>query len=108
MMASYFLKLAVMLPLLALLIWGSLKLTKVVQSRLHPAPEEGRRIRLAESVFLGPGMRLAVIEFRGREVLIGCTRQGLTRLADVPIDPRDDPVKCARDPIASAAPEGGE
>jgi flagellar protein FliO/FliZ len=32
---------------------------------------------------LAPGVRLAVIEFRGREILVGSTRHGLTRLAEV-------------------------
>ena len=32
---------------------------------------------------LSPGVRLAVIEFHGREILVGSTRHGLTRLAEV-------------------------
>lgn len=82
MMASYFLKLALLLPLLALLIWGSLKLTKILQARMMPQAREGRGLRLVETAFLGPGVRLAVVEFRGREILIGCSRSGLTRLAE--------------------------
>ena len=36
---------------------------------------------------LAPGIRLAVIEFHGREILVGSTRHGLTRLAEAPAKP---------------------
>jgi flagellar protein FliO/FliZ len=83
-MVWYFAQLALLLPLLALLIWGSLKLTRMAQDRLGAPRSDARAVRLVETTFLGPGMRLAVIEFRGREILLGCTRQGLTRLSEVP------------------------
>jgi flagellar protein FliO/FliZ len=82
-MLWYFAQLALLLPLLALLIWGSLKLTRMAQDRLGRPHSDARAVRLVETIFLGPGMRLAVIEFRGREILLGCTRQGLTRLSEV-------------------------
>lgn len=81
-MAWYFAKLALLLPLLALLIWGSLKLTKYAQNRLATGARGQRSVQLIETTMLGPGMRLAVIEFRGREILLGCSRQGLVRLAE--------------------------
>ncbi len=82
MMASYFLKLALLLPLLALMIWGSVRLAKLAQSRLADQTQNGRGIKLVETAFLAPGIRLAVVEFRGREILLGCSKQGLTRLAE--------------------------
>lgn len=82
MMASYLLKLAILLPLLALMIWGSLKLAKMAQGRLADTGQQGRGIRLVETAFVAPGIRLAVVEFRGREILLGCSKQGLTRLAE--------------------------
>lgn len=82
-MLAYFIKLALLLPLLALLVWGSLKLASRMQKHLSARSGTGQRsVRLVESTFLGPGLRLAVIEFRGREILIGCSRQGLVRLAE--------------------------
>lgn len=92
MMLSYFLKLALILPLLVLLIWGSLKLTKMMQSRLVHNSGQGRGIKLVETSFLAPGIRLAVVEFNGREILLGCSRQGLTRLAESekPVQPLDE------------------
>ncbi len=41
--------------------------------------------RLVETTMLSPGVRLAVIEFRGREILVGSTRHGLTRLAEADV-----------------------
>lgn len=83
-MGPYLAKLAVMLPLLGLLIWGSLRLTRQMQQRLAGAGagRAGRRARVVETSFLSPGIRLAVIEFHGREILVAATRQGLTRLGE--------------------------
>jgi flagellar protein FliO/FliZ len=82
-MLIYILKLALLLPLLAGMIWGSLWLARKVQGGMGVKPHGGERAaRLVETVMLGPGMRLAVIEFRGREILVGATRQGLVRLAE--------------------------
>ena len=82
-MLAYFLKLALLLPLLGLMIWGSLKLASRMQQHLTARQGGGERsVRLVETCFLGPGLRLAVVEFRGREILLGCSRQGLVRLAE--------------------------
>lgn len=82
-MLAYFAKLALLLPLLALLIWASLKLTNRMQSRLSSRSGGGvRSVKLVETCILGPGLRIAVVEFRGREILLGCSRQGLVRLAE--------------------------
>ena len=80
-MAWYLLKLALLLPLLAGLIWGSLWLTRRLQGGLGQ-PARPRAARLVETVLLSPGVKLAVIEFHGREILVGSTRHGLTRLAE--------------------------
>ncbi len=82
-MLWYVAKLLILLPLLALLIWGSLKLTKHMQTRLSGSADDGRAVRLVETCFLGPGLKVAVIDYRGTEVLLGCSRQGLTRLAEI-------------------------
>lgn len=80
-MIWYILKLLLMLPLLGLLIWGSLTLTRRLQARIQGG-ERARIARLVETTMLAPGIRLAVIEFRGREILVGSTRNGLVRLAE--------------------------
>ena len=83
-MTWYLIKLALLLPLLAGMIWGSLWLTRKLNTRLAN-PERERAARLVESTMLAPGMRLAVIEFRGREILVGASRHGLVRLAEAPL-----------------------
>lgn len=88
-MLIYVLKLLLLLPLLAGLIWGSLWLAKKAQSGM--ASRGGTTsARLVETTMLAPGMRLAVIEFHGREILVGASKQGLVRLAEA--DLRDRPV----------------
>lgn len=82
MMVEYFLRLALLLPLLALLIWGSLKLTKYLQGRMVGAQGQGRSVELLETTLLSPGLKLAVVRFRDREILLGCSRQGLVRLSE--------------------------
>lgn len=85
-MGWYLFKLALLLPLLAGLIWGSLWLTQRLQRGIgHTA--RPRAARLVETVMLSPGVKLAVIEFHGREILVGSTRHGLTRLAEAEARP---------------------
>jgi flagellar protein FliO/FliZ len=36
---------------------------------------------------LSPTLKLAVIEFHGREILVSASRNGLTRLAEAPARP---------------------
>lgn len=81
-MLEYILRLALLLPLLALLIWGSLKLTQYLQGRMVGAHRQGRSIELVETSLLGPGLKLAVVRFRDREILLGCSRAGLVRLSE--------------------------
>ncbi len=83
MMIDYLLRLAILLPLLGLMIWGSLKLTQRLQSRFTGMQRGKGAIRLRETSLLAPGIKLAVIRFHDREILLGCTRSGLVRLAEV-------------------------
>ena len=89
-MGWYILKLLVLLPLIGLMIWGTLKLTQRLQGRFG-APQAGTRaVRIVETTMLSPTMRLAVIEFHGREILVSTSRNGLTRLAEAPARPLQD------------------
>ena len=85
-MLEYLLRLALLLPVLAGLIWGSLWLTRWLQTRLgHTAADGGgRRMQLVETSLIAPGMKLAVVRFHDREILLGCTRQGMVRLGEAP------------------------
>lgn len=85
-MVEYLLRLALLLPLLAGLIWGSLWLTRTLQSRLHGAAGSGagRHLQLVETSLIAPGVKLAVVRFHGREILLGLSRHGMVRLSEVP------------------------
>ena len=84
-MLWYVLKLLVLLPLIGLLIWGSLKLAQKMQARLGGSVgERGKSVRVVETTMLSPTLKLAVLEFHGREILVSVSRQGISRLAEAP------------------------
>ena len=89
MMVEYFLRLALLLPLLALLIWGSLRLTKYLQGRMVGVQGDARSVELLETTLLSPGLKLAVVRFHDREILLGCSRQGLVRLSEADAQARE-------------------
>ncbi|WP_232492466.1 flagellar biosynthetic protein FliO [Novosphingobium kaempferiae] len=82
-MLWYVLKLLILLPLIALMIWGCLRLAKLVQARTGVGAGS-KSIRVVETTMLSPTLKLAVIEFHGREILVSVSRQGLSRLAEAP------------------------
>jgi len=88
----YVLKLILLLPLIGLMIWGSLKLTQRLQGRFGGPQGGSRAVRIVETTMLSPTMRLAVIEFHGREILVSTSRNGLTRLAEAPARQAQDPA----------------
>ena len=83
-MLWYIVKLIVLLPVIAGMIWGSLKLSQKVQARMGGTQPGTRSVRIAETVMLSPTLKLAVLEFHGREILVSVSRSGLTRLAEAP------------------------
>lgn len=88
-MIWYVLKLLVMLPLIGLLAWGCLRLAQKMQERAgHGAA--AKSVRVIETTMLSPTLKLAVIEFHGREILVSASRNGLTRLAEAPARARGD------------------
>ena len=83
-MLLYILKLLIVIPLIGALAWGTLKLAQKLQGKLGPAPSGNKAVRIVETTMLSPTLKLAVIEFHGREILVSTSRQGLTRLAEAP------------------------
>ncbi len=83
-MIWYVIKLIILLPLIGAAAWGTLKLAQKLQTRLGAAPNAARSVRVIETTMLSPTLKLAVIEFHGREILVSASRQGLTRLAEAP------------------------
>jgi flagellar protein FliO/FliZ len=91
-MAWYIIKLILLLPLIGGMIWGSLKLTQRLQGKFGTPQGGTRAVRIVETTMLSPTMRLAVIEFHGREILVSTSRNGLTRLAEAPARPLQEAV----------------
>lgn len=79
----YVVKLLILLPLIAGLAWGCLKLAQKMQERAGGGTGS-KSVRIIETTMLSPTLKLAVIEFHGREILVSASRQGLTRLAEAP------------------------
>ena len=96
-MVWYVLKLVILLPLIAGLAWGTLKAAQKLQARLGGVPEgTARRARIVETTMLSPTLKLAVIEFHGREILVSASRTGLTRLAEAPAREAGECSACLR------------
>ena len=83
-MIWYVLKLLILLPLIGGLAWASLKLAQRMQAKFGVAQGATKSVRIIETTMLSPTLKLAVIEFYGREILVSVSRQGLTRLAEAP------------------------
>lgn len=81
-MIWYVVKLLVLLPLIGLAAWGCLRLAQKMQARATAG--QPRTVKVLETTMLSPTLKLAVIEFRGREILVSASRHGLTRLAEAP------------------------
>jgi flagellar protein FliO/FliZ len=83
-MIWYLVKLLILLPLIGGMAWGSLKLAQRMQAKLGGAQSSAKSVRIIETTMLSPTLKLAVIEFRGREILVSASRTGLVRLAEAP------------------------
>lgn len=91
-MLWYILKLIVLLPMIGALVWACLKLAKKMQDRAGIGAGT-KSIKIVETTMLSPTMKLAVIEFHGREILVSVSRQGISRLAEAPARPRSEPAR---------------
>lgn len=83
-MFEYILRLLILLPMIGGLAWGSLWLWKRVQMGvpLTGGTAKARAIQMVDVLPLGPGAKLAVVDFGGQQILIAVSRNGITRLAD--------------------------
>ena len=90
MMWTYILKLVVMLPLVCGLMIGCLYLWRRLEARM-PGKPSTRGIAVRETLMISPGVKLAVVDFEGRRLLVSVNRAGVT-LVDrsdvrVPVEP---------------------
>ncbi|BEU99507.1 flagellar biosynthetic protein FliO [Novosphingobium olei] len=82
-MLWYILKLVILLPLIGGLAWASLKFAKRMEGKFGTTTG-ARSVKIVETQMLSPTLRLAVIEFRGREILVSASKTGLVPLAEAP------------------------
>lgn len=81
-MFEYILRLFILVPMIGGLAWGSLWLWRKAQMGL---PLQGGQVRAAQMIDvvpLGPGSKLAVVAFGGRELLIAVSRNGINLIAE--------------------------
>jgi flagellar protein FliO/FliZ len=81
MIFEYFIRLFLVVPLIGGLAWGSLWLWKRIQLGLPVKPENIRAVRIVDAVPLGTNGKLLVVEFNGDKLLIGVSRNGISRLS---------------------------
>lgn len=93
-MLWYILKLLILLPLIGGLAWACLKFAKRMEGRFG-ASQGPKAVRIVETQMLSPTLRLAVIEFHGREILVSAGKNGLVRLAEAPARARADDTAAA-------------
>ncbi|WP_109808070.1 flagellar biosynthetic protein FliO [Sphingosinithalassobacter portus] len=77
MIWAYVLKLVILLPLVCGLLIGCLYLWRKLEGRLPRAQGE-RMIQVKETMMVSPGVRLAVVDFEGRRLLVSVARSGVT------------------------------
>ena len=82
MMWSYVLKLVVLLPLVCGLMIGCLYLWRKLEARM-PGQPANRMLKVQETMMISPGLRMAVLEFEGRRLLVAVGRGGVTLIDKV-------------------------
>ena len=82
MIWAYLLKLALLLPLVCGLLFACLWAWRKLESRL-PGTSGERMIAVKETMMVSPGLRLAVVEFEGRKLLVAVGRGGVTLIDKV-------------------------
>lgn len=78
-MTFYILKLIIMLPLIGLLIYGSLWMYKKYQPQ-GMMRQSANILHVVETLPMGVQSKLAVVEFAGRKILLSVTRNGVQKI----------------------------
>ncbi|MDB5694835.1 MAG: flagellar biosis protein [Sphingomonas bacterium] len=82
MLWTYILKLVILLPLVCGLMIGCLYLWRRLESRI-PGKPSTRLISVKETMMISPGLRLAVLDFEGKRLLVSVGRGGVNLLDKV-------------------------
>ncbi|WP_373489054.1 FliO/MopB family protein [Blastomonas sp.] len=81
-MTYYIIKLIIMLPIMAGMIYGGLWLYKKYQPGLIARLDTSARdLKVVESVSMGVSGKLAVVEFAGQKILLSVTRAQINMIA---------------------------
>ena len=80
-MLEYILRLAVMVPLIGGMAWGSLWLWRKTQLGIG-ARNDQRVLEITDAAMMGAGCKLAVVRYRDRELLIAVSRTQTVLLAE--------------------------
>lgn len=99
----YFVKLLVLLPLLAGMIYGSLWLWRKYQPTMLGAQDD-RSIKIIEMLPVGTFGKLAVVEFDGKRLLVSMTRGRIEKLAEGAVVAVEDKDAAADVPPAGYQP----
>jgi flagellar protein FliO/FliZ len=76
MLWSYILKLVILLPLVCGMMIGCLWLWRKLETRM-PGKQTTRMIQVKETMMISPGLRLAVLDFEGKRLLVSVGRGGV-------------------------------
>ena len=77
MLWTYILKLVVLLPLVCGLMISCVWLWRKLETRM-PGKTTTRLVQVRETMMISPGLRLAVIDFEGKRLLVSVGRGGVT------------------------------
>lgn len=105
-MAYYIIKLIIMLPIMAGMIYGSLWLYKKYQPGMMARLDmsgQNRDLKVVETVSMGVSGKLAVVEFAGQKILVSVTRARIDTIARA--DTGNGPASVPFPPAALAGPD---
>jgi len=86
-MTYYIVKLIILLPLMAGLIYGALWLYRKYQPGLMQVSSD-RELKFVESLSLGTAGKLTLVDFAGQRVLVAVTRSQITHISSAAKDVR--------------------
>lgn len=78
-MTYYIVKLFIMVPMIGLLIYGSLWLYRKYQPQMMMR-QNSSLLNVVETVPMGVQSKLAVVDFGGHQILLAVTRNGIQKI----------------------------
>lgn len=85
-MTYYILKLVIMLPIMAGMIYAALWTYRKYQPGLMNGLAQKRELKLIEMMPMGTSGKLAVVEFAGKKILLSATRGSIQHIASADLE----------------------